>query len=141
MQWLTVSGYVSAGDSFVETFDGNGPYESPLGIRKGLDNPKWNFGGSGELRDGGYAFALAPNQDLSIVEQVLRDLSDDCSLVDRIEIRDAYQGPIPEFHFPRTTSWFMLSHRLSTFFPEGNRMSVLVLNQANPPCAITAEVV
>jgi hypothetical protein len=104
---LAIIGVTAANDSFVETFDGNGPYD-------GLDNPGWNLGG-GELRDGGYAFALAPNSDNEDAAQVVRALSDDCSFVERIEIRDAYQGPIPEFHFPTTASWIMLWHRLSRF--------------------------
>jgi hypothetical protein len=110
-----------ARDSFVETFDGNGPYESPRGLRKGLDNPGWGFGGDGVIRDGGYAFLVAPNRDGMEVERVFRVLSDDCSFVERIEIRDAFLGITQENPFPTTVSRFALWHLI-----EEGPLSVLV---------------
>jgi hypothetical protein len=104
-----------ARDSFEESFDGNGPY-------MGLDYPDWNFIGDGEIRDGGYAFMNAPNRDGEEGDFVSRFLSDDCSFVERIEVRDAFQGPIPEFPYPTTVSWLKLWHRLGSF-PE-NKLSI-----------------
>jgi hypothetical protein len=105
-----------ARDSFEESFEGNGPY-------MGLDNPDWNFIGDGEIRDGGYAFTNAPNRDGEEGDFVFRFLLDDCSFVERIEIRETFQGPIPEFTYPTTVSWLKLWHRLSSF-PEGNHLSI-----------------
>jgi hypothetical protein len=115
---LAISGVTAANDSFVETFDGNGPYD-------GLDNPGWTISGDGEIRDGGYAFVIAPNRDGGAEgHNVFRDLSEDCSFVERIEIRDAFLSAGPDFHYPTTVSWFMLWHILSS--PADNLLNVLV---------------
>jgi hypothetical protein len=122
---LAIISVTVANDSFVETFNGSGPYESPRGVRKGLDNPGWGFVGDGVIRDGGYAFLIAPNRDGFEVERVHRALSHDCSFVERIEIRDAFLGVTQEFHYPTTASSFLLGHTLSSF-PEGNLLNVLI---------------
>jgi hypothetical protein len=101
-----------AADSFVETFDGHGPYESAGGIRKGLDNPGWNFGGDGNLMGGGYFFKNAPDRDGSDSDRLLRLISDDCGYVERIEIRDVILGPLPRQGYPSNSSSLQLWHIL-----------------------------
>jgi hypothetical protein len=120
-----LSNVTTGDDSFVETFDGNGPFKSPLGLRMGLDNPDWNFVGDGEMRAGGYSFVNAPNRDGSDSDRLYRLLFDDCSFVETVEILDAFQGPIPDFTYPSTVSWFSLLHGLNSA-PEGSRLSILV---------------
>lgn len=99
-----------ANDSFVESFSGEGPYVALEGEHVGLDTPGWSFGGEGGLRDGGYAFDVAPHSDSAKVELIARNLTDSCSFKERVELKNFFQGPVDPNGLPSTTSQFALAH-------------------------------
>jgi hypothetical protein len=88
--WALQASSLWALDSFVETFNGTGPFESASGGISGLDNPGWDFFGDGEIKNGGYAYFNAPPPG---VEQrhgdlVTRYLFTNCSYTERVELSD-----------------------------------------------------
>jgi hypothetical protein len=87
--WALQASSLWAFDSFVETFNGTGPFESESGGISGLDNPGWDFFGDGEIKNGGYAYFNDPfGLDGRHYDEVRRSLSTNCSYTERVELSD-----------------------------------------------------
>ncbi len=79
---------------FVETFDGNGPYESVDGQFDGLDNPGWNIFGDGIARfqDGGLYVENVGSPEGGSVTVVEKSTTGSGSFAERVEIKNPDLG-------------------------------------------------
>jgi hypothetical protein len=82
-------------EGFVETFDGDGEYETVNGTFTGLDNPEWRIGGDPELRDGGLALENeGPIVFGEVSDELFRPVIGRGSFTERIEIKELDLGEL-----------------------------------------------
>jgi hypothetical protein len=100
-------------EGFVETFDGDGEYETVNGTFTGLDNPEWRIGGDPELRDGGLALENeGPIVFGEVSDELFRPVIGRGSFTERIEIKAPDLGELHDNSPPGSQGTIYLKHTL-----------------------------
>lgn len=100
-------------EEFVETFDGNGAYETTDGRYRGFDNPNWGIAGIGDFKNGGFSVVADPIEvDTGDGAGVRRLLYGRGDFREKVEVRNIYMAPIDLFSPPSSASVIRLEHRL-----------------------------
>jgi hypothetical protein len=111
-------------EGFVETFNGDGDYETVNGAFSGLDNPDWRINGDGEFRDGGF---LVDNEGPVFLgestDRLFRPVIGRGSFSERVEIKAPYLGELSDSSPPSSQGQVTLIHTLDL----GQRANALLL--------------
>jgi hypothetical protein len=120
-------------DGFVETFNGDGEYQTINGRFTGLDNPDWAINGNGELRDGGFEIINDPTAVSEDTEsdQLFRSVFGRGSFTERIEIKAPYLGELSDDFPPGAQGRIILWHRLDLRDGQGFSALRMILGESD----------
>jgi hypothetical protein len=99
-------------EEFVETFNGNGPFDTVDSAFSGLDNEGWWISGIGQFRDGGFNLVANPRADRGEGVFISKRVIGRTSFVERIEVKDVLMGPLEGVVPPLSVSSIDLIHYL-----------------------------
>jgi hypothetical protein len=118
-------------ETFIETFDGNGPFTTVDGSLSGFDNPDWTLNGTGKtFRDGGLRVENHPFDESAVDGDFLwRWVSGRGSFVERVEIKDPYLAPVDHFG----AGVFTLYHSLDPLNVGANNVQIWVFENDPEP--------
>jgi hypothetical protein len=117
---------------FIETFDGNGDYDSVNGTFSGLDNPEWRIIGDGKLREAGLAIVNKGPFDFGEVsDRLRRTVIGRGSFSERIEIKSPYLGELNDSSAISSAGTIILNHYLD--LRDEQRFNTLFMIVAETP--------